>query len=700
MARHRNIRNMDYSDYMDEDDYYDSPYGSYGSEGGYSQGSPSSPSMSSYMWSGNTQAGLDNFLESQSPSKSDGAKSRDSDDPEAIGNCVSELYSLFEDKFTEAEMIAAARACHCNAEEAADWLIEKATSGKRGLRSPGSSPLGPKGMSSPGGPKGMSITLGEAKPTPPKDGQSSSGVVAPPTMVSRPLKQPPPGFELTAGDAHKDEIKSEDPVTPSKPQGDRSLSPKRTPTQSVDAVSSSMSATRISPTTQRTVPKYKKSARPKEIEEAMKSEVADKERLNMICIGHVDAGKSTLMGHLLFKLGEVNKKQMHKFEKESKEMGKASFAFAWIMDENDEERSRGVTMDVGITQFETPTKRVTLLDAPGHKDFIPNMIAGAAQADVAVLVVDASPGEFETGFESGGQTKEHAMLVRSLGVTEIVVAVNKLDQVGWDKQRFDFLTAELTKFLKLTGFRESSVKYVPVSGLTGVNIQEKKEPALSWYTGPTLLEAVDAFTPPVRETDKPFRLCVNDIYKSLALGMSVGGKIETGNVVVKDKLLVMPVNEIVSVKGIEVQGDSCKWGKAGDNVSLGIEGIEPQQIWVGSILCDPEKPISIVSVFKAQIVTLQLSRPFTLGYQVNLHSMSLNEPAHLSRLVSIIDKTTGEVKKRKPRCVTKNTTAVVEITVGRPVCVEEYKKYRALGRFMLREGGETLAVGIIQKIIA
>ncbi|XP_036269492.1 HBS1-like protein isoform X4 [Pipistrellus kuhlii] len=275
-----------------------------------------------------------------------------------------------------------------------------------------------------------------------------------------------------------------------------------------------------------------------------------KQLLNLVVIGHVDAGKSTLMGHMLYLLGNVNKRTMHKYEQESKKAGKASFAYAWVLDETGEERERGVTMDVGMTKFETTTKVITLMDAPGHKDFIPNMITGAAQADVAVLVVDASRGEFEAGFETGGQTREHGLLVRSLGVTQLAVAVNKMDQVNWQQERFQEITGKLGHFLKQAGFKESDVAFIPTSGLSGENLITRSQSSelTKWYKGLCLLEQIDSFKPPQRSIDKPFRLCVSDVFKDQGSGFCVTGKIEAGYIQTGDRLLAMPPNETCTAK--------------------------------------------------------------------------------------------------------------------------------------------------------
>ncbi|CAN0361140.1 unnamed protein product, partial [Discosporangium mesarthrocarpum] len=244
-------------------------------------------------------------------------------------------------------------------------------------------------------------------------------------------------------------------------------------------------------------------------------EEGKKERLSMVVVGHVDAGKSTLMGQVLVKLGHVNQRTLHKQEKEAREAGKASFFLAWVMDEDQEERQHGVTIEVAQKHVETETKRITLLDAPGHRDFIPKMIGGAAAADVAILVVPATPGEFESGFEANGQTKEHATLVKALGVNQLLVVVNKLDAADppWSRARFEEVKAKVEPFLGGVGFRPKRLRFLPASGLTGENVASRDPGGAlaQWYDGPTLLEAMDAFVPGPRPTDKDLRMCVGDV---------------------------------------------------------------------------------------------------------------------------------------------------------------------------------------------
>uniref|UniRef100_A0A3Q1GBW5 HBS1-like protein n=1 Tax=Acanthochromis polyacanthus TaxID=80966 RepID=A0A3Q1GBW5_9TELE len=373
--------------------------------------------------------------------------------------------------------------------------------------------------------------------------------------------------------------------------------------------------------------------------------------LRCVSAGHVDAGKSTLMGHLLYLLGNVNKRTMHKYEQESKKAGKASFAYAWVLDETGEERDRGVTMDVGMTKFETDSKVVTLMDAPGHKDFIPNMITGAAQADVAVLVVDASRGEFEAGFEAGGQTREHALLVRSLGVTQLAVAVNKMDQVNWQQERFQEIVSKLGHFLKQAGFKDSDVFYIPTSGLSGENLTSRSSVSqlTSWFSGPSLVEQIDAFKAPQRSVDQPFRLCVSDVFKDQGSGFCVTGKIEAGFIQTGDKILAMPPNETCTVKGISLHDEALDWAAAGDHVSLTVTGMDIIKINVGCVFCDPREPIRVCSRFRARILLFNIDVPITQGFPVLLHYQTVSEPATIKKLISVLHKSSGEVLKKKPK---------------------------------------------------
>ncbi|CAG4963769.1 unnamed protein product [Parnassius apollo] len=427
---------------------------------------------------------------------------------------------------------------------------------------------------------------------------------------------------------------------------------------------------------------------------------SDKDHLYIVVIGHVDAGKSTLMGRLLCELGEVSQRTLHKYEQESKKIGKQSFMYAWVLDETGEERVRGITMDVGRAQFETKTKKVIILDAPGHADFIPNMITGAGQADVALLVVDATRGEFESGFELGGQTREHALLVRSLGISQLAVAVNKLDTTNWSEDRFNEIVKKLKTFLKQAGFKDSDITYVPCSGLTGENlVKPPNEPELyKWYKGPCLLDVIDQCNVPVRPVSKPLRMSINDVFKSTGTGFCVAGRIENGILNKGDKVLVCPIKELAEVKGISINDLTSNVAFAGDQVSVTLSGVDMQNVSIGNVLSDPVQQVPVSSRFEARLVVFNVKVPITKGYPILIHHQSLVESANIVKLKALLNKSTGEIIKKKPRCLGNNSVAVVDIEVCRPICIERYKDVKELGRVMLRVAGVTIAAGLITDI--
>ncbi|KAH3765491.1 Hsp70 subfamily B suppressor 1 [Pelomyxa schiedti] len=427
-----------------------------------------------------------------------------------------------------------------------------------------------------------------------------------------------------------------------------------------------------------------------------------KEAISLVTVGHVDAGKSTTMGHLLCLLGHVSAQTMHRYERDSAAVGKGSFAYAWVLDAHATERARGVTTDVAVTHLETPKHRVTLLDAPGHRDFVPNMISGASQADAALLVVHAGTGEFEAGFMGDGQTREHALLTRSLGITQLIVAVNQMDKVSWSKERYDQITTALTGFLRKAGFRDNAYKFVPISGLSGENLVKRVEPKLSaWYNGPTLVECIDQLNVSERARESPFRLSASDVYK-VGSGICVGGKIDTGIVGVNDKLLILPSNELVTVKSIWSSQLQTEVSGAGENVDLTLHGAELTALSVGSVLCDPASRIPLVRRFIAQILTFTLDIPITNGMQAILYAHNLSASVTISRLCCIIDRATGTVTHKRPRALSEQVTAEVEISVDASVslCLDEYSACKSLGRFTLRAAGKTIAGGVIKKILS
>ncbi|KAJ1924816.1 hypothetical protein IWQ60_004963 [Tieghemiomyces parasiticus] len=451
--------------------------------------------------------------------------------------------------------------------------------------------------------------------------------------------------------------------------------------------------------------------------EAYRQREEGKPRLNLIVIGHVDAGKSTLMGHVLYLLGQVPERILQKYERDATRSGKSSFHFAWVLDATEEERSRGVTIDIATSHFETPHRIFTLLDAPGHRDFIPNMISGTAQADAAVLVVDATPGGFEAGFGDHGQTKEHALLARGLGVQQLVVAVNKLDTADWAEGRFADVRDQTAAFLVQAGFRADHLTFVPCSGLRGINLATRPDPATeasaltAWYDGPCLVEVLDGLSAPERLVDAPFRLSVTDFFRgSLTGGPTAGvaasgttvtatGRIASGAVQVGSQLELVPGHEKGLVKALELDGETSAWAAAGDTVMLTVQGIDLTQYSIGSVLCPLQQPIPTTTTFIAQVVVFEVQVPVTQGFPVILHYQSRNEPAYISRLVAQLDKRTGEVTKKKPRHLPKSSAAKVEITTQRPICLDTFERSKTFGRVTLRKGGETIAAGIVLRLV-
>ncbi|CAJ0930501.1 unnamed protein product, partial [Mesorhabditis belari] len=430
-------------------------------------------------------------------------------------------------------------------------------------------------------------------------------------------------------------------------------------------------------------------------------DAATKELVNLVVVGHVDAGKSTLMGHILCKLNFVDQKTIHKYKQESSRQGKASFAFAWVLDETDEERNRGITMDIARTFFETKHRRIVLLDAPGHRDFIPNMITGASQADAALLVVNANIGEFESGFDKGGQTREHAMLLRSLGVSQLIVAVNQLDKVEWSQDRYKDVESQIKVFLERTaGF--TNIKFVPCSGLSGENLIERPNESCDlrkWYNGPCLIELIDELQAPKRVVDGPLRAIINDIFKSTSTSLSVSVKVESGEIQVNDKLYIMPNADQALVKAVtNDDGGASDCVYAGDQALLTLFGaFEPDTIHPGHVLTSGGKDALMPGRrFMARIVVFDIPIPIMKGTKAELFCHSLCEPVTFVKLVSEISKNNGKVLKERPRCLARNKSGMVVIETERDVAIEPYTVCKPLGRITIRLNGQTIAAGIIE----
>ncbi|KAK6343614.1 Hsp70 suppressor, GTPase facilitates ribosomal subunit dissociation [Orbilia blumenaviensis] len=425
------------------------------------------------------------------------------------------------------------------------------------------------------------------------------------------------------------------------------------------------------------------------VAEYEKSKSKRKENANLVVIGHVDAGKSTLMGRLLYDSGVVDERTIQKYKQEAEKIGKSSFALAWVLDQTGEERARGVTIDIAVNAFETERGRFTILDAPGHRDFIPNMIAGAAQADFAVLVIDSSPGEFEAGFNVRGQTKEHALLVRSMGVQRIIVAVNKLDLMHWDQERFDEIKQQMSQFLATAGFQTKNVSFVPCSGLTGDNIVRKPaNDLMAWYSGPTLVEELETAKPVIKAVEKPLRMTIADVYRGGVINpVTISGRIEVGNIQIGDTIVAIPGDEKATVKGIEVDNQAAEWAVAGNNVQLHLAGIEMEYLKIGDVICQADKPLVPLKDFEAKILAFESLTPM----MVDIHRGRLNASGRITKLIATLDKGNGSVAKKKPRHIGPGSLAVVNIAVtGAPLPLEKGSK------IVLRADGLTVAAGVVE----
>ncbi|KAF8036676.1 hypothetical protein BT93_C2408 [Corymbia citriodora subsp. variegata] len=426
-------------------------------------------------------------------------------------------------------------------------------------------------------------------------------------------------------------------------------------------------------------------------------------QLNLAIVGHVDSGKSTLSGRLLHLLGRISQKEMHKHEKEAKLQGKGSFAYAWALDESPEERERGITMTVAVAYFDTKRYRVVVLDSPGHKDFVPNMISGATQADAALLVIDASIGSFEAGMDgSKGQTKEHAQLIRSFGVDQLIVAVNKMDVVEYSNDRFNLIKRQLGTFLRSSGFRDSSVLWIPLSAMENQNLVTAPSDVrlLSWYKGPYLLDAIDSLHPPTRDVLKPLVMPICDVIKSPTMNqVSACGKLEGGALRSGVKVLVMPSGDVGTVRSLERDSRPCAIARSGDNVAVVLQGIDTSKVIAGGVLCHPNFPISIAKHLELKVLILDGASPILIGSQLEFHIHHAKEAARVEKMVSLLDPKTGKVMKKAPRCLLAKQSAVIEVVLQGPVCAEEFSSCKALGRVSLRALGRTIAVGIVTRVI-
>jgi len=445
----------------------------------------------------------------------------------------------------------------------------------------------------------------------------------------------------------------------------------------------------------------------------MPAEKKEKVHINIVVIGHVDSGKSTTTGHLIYKCGGIDKRTIEKFEKEAQEMGKGSFKYAWVLDKLKAERERGITIDIALWKFETDKYSITIIDAPGHRDFIKNMITGTSQADCAVLIIAAGIGEFEAGISKNGQTREHALLAYTLGVKQLIVAINKMDNTEppYAQARFEEIKKEVSTYIKKIGYNPETVAFVPISGWHGDNmLQEstnmawfkgwnKKDSKKSDLTGKTLLEALNTIEAPKRPTEKPLRLPLQDVYKIGGIGTVPVGRVETG--IIKPGMVVnfAPANVTTEVKSVEMHHTAMEKAEPGDNVGFNVKNVSVKEIKRGNVCSDSKNdPAKEAEEFKAQVIILNHPGEIHKGYSPVVDCHTAHIACRFDQLLEKIDRRSGKKLEENPAMVKSGDSALVEMKPTKPMCVEAFSDYAPLGRFAVRDMRQTVAVGVIKSV--
>lgn len=427
----------------------------------------------------------------------------------------------------------------------------------------------------------------------------------------------------------------------------------------------------------------------------------EKLHLNLVVIGHVDSGKSTTTGHLIYKCGGVTQRDLDKLELEAKHLNKSSFKFAFLLDKTKSERQRGITIDCTHWKFETKNFNYTIIDAPGHRDFLKNMITGTSQADCSVLMVSASEGEFETGISKGGQTKEHLLLAYTLGVKQLIVCVNKMDEltVNYSQARFNNITEALSDYLKKIGFNTKAIPFIPISGWKGENLIEKSE-NLSWYQGPTLIEALDNIIPPVRPIEKPLRVPIQAVYKIKGFGVVPTGRVESG-ILKKDMAIEIGPGKIMTeVKSIESHHSSLLEAIPGDNVGFSVKGLSFDQIKRGDIVGDPKNdPPRACESFLAQVIIINHPKKICNGYMPIIDCGTNHVSCKFEDIVAKIDRKTLEIIEKNPEFIKNGDCAFVKMVPSKEIVVECFLEYPTLGRFAVRDMNTTVAIGIVKEVV-
>jgi elongation factor 1-alpha len=424
----------------------------------------------------------------------------------------------------------------------------------------------------------------------------------------------------------------------------------------------------------------------------------EKTHVNIVVIGHVDAGKSTTTGHLIYKCGGIDKRTIEKYEKEAAEMGKSSFKYAWVLDNLKAERERGITIDIALWKFETPKFSYTVIDAPGHRDFIKNMITGTSQADIALLVIDSAPGGFESGWSNEGQTKEHALLAFTLGVKQMIVALNKMDSCNYEEGRYNDIKEEVSNYLKKVGYKPAKINFVPISGWVGDNMIERST-NMNWYKGPFLLEALDQVTPPKRPTDKPLRLPLQDVYKIGGIGTVPVGRVETG--ILKPGITVFfgPAGLTTEVKSVEMHHEALAEAVPGDNVGFNCKNVSVKDLKRGFVASNAaDDPAKGCDTFSAQVIIMSHPGQIQNGYTPVLDCHTCHIATKFKNIDEKQDRRTGKAMEANPKFVKTGDACIVTLEPTKPMVVETFNEYPPLGRFAVRDMRQTVAVGVVQAV--
>lgn len=421
--------------------------------------------------------------------------------------------------------------------------------------------------------------------------------------------------------------------------------------------------------------------------------MAEKPHMNIMTAGHVDHGKSTLIGRLLFETGAIREEEMRKLKELAKEYKKEGFELAYVMDKEKEERMRGLTIDLMHRPFETQKYYFTIIDAPGHRDFVKNMITGASQADGVILVVSAKPGE---GVQE--QTKEHVFLIKVLGINQMIVAINKMDAAEYKKERFEEVKQQVINLLKPLGYPVDQIPFIPVSAKEGDNVTKPSD-KMSWYSGPTLIQALDTFKLPPRPIDKPLRIPIQDVYSITGVGTVPVGKVESGVLKVGDTLVFMPSGVKGEVKSIEMHHQAMQEAKPGDNIGFNVRGISKTDVKRGDVAGHPDNPPTVVKEFTAQIVVLQHPTVIAPGYTPVFHIHTAHVAATITEIMAKIDPRTGQVIEEHPQYIKTGDAARIRVKPLKPVVVEKQADFPGLGRFAIRDMGTTVAAGIVLDVV-